>query len=87
MNRRMFKYQLVTRHGPASIYLPSGAQVKHFGPDPAGRLCIWAQVNPKADKESREFHVFFTGEDIPDGYTHIMSCIDAPLMLHLYERA
>lgn len=69
-----------------TIPMPRGADVVHVGHDPAGILCIWAEVDSDAPLEDRVFEVFGTGHDLPaESATHLSTWVDGDLVLHLYE--
>ena len=60
MNRVIWKYTL----SPAIlIKIPKGAQLLSVA-EQNNNICMWALVDPNADLEVREFHIFGTGHDI-----------------------
>ena len=50
------------------IDIPKGAKPVHFATQ-GNHICLWAEVDPNAEKEQREIDCFGTGFDIPDGYS------------------
>jgi hypothetical protein len=48
------------------IEMPNGAQVLYAGSQKMDHVCLWALVNPSADKVVRKFNVVGTGHPIKD---------------------
>lgn len=48
-----------------TIEMPEGASILHIS-EHDGSVCIWAQVDPEAQKRKRTFLIFETGESLPD---------------------
>lgn len=70
--------------------IPKGAEILSVH-DQGCEICLWALVDPKAEKEQRKFVSFGTGYDIPDipgatlkfiGTTHLYS---DSLVFHVFE--
>lgn len=60
--------------------------------DPTGRVEVWVEVSldeswPATDEPTRLVQVFGTGREIPIGAVWLASCLDGPLVWHLYEVA
>lgn len=62
MNKQIWKYTL--GRAQESIEMPADAEIlsAHSQND---LICIWALVNPDAEKEHRYFEVFKTGHAVP----------------------
>lgn len=93
--RTVWKYQIkIMRDTVGTFYVPEGAILVHAAPDVIypGSLsepCVslWFEVESENDAEVRVFEVFGTGHAIPDAAgVHVASVVDAPLVLHVYER-
>lgn len=84
--KTIFKYE-VSEYTCAPVSVPSDAKIIHFGPDPQGRLCFWAEVNPDLPLVEYNLRVYGTGQPIPKKAKHLMSCRDetSTFMWHLYE--
>lgn len=48
------------------IQVPTATKPIHFGRDPAGALCMWAEVDPTKNKRTWIIHLVPTGGEIPD---------------------
>lgn len=58
--------------------------IRHFGVDPSGTLCIWAEVDDKEPPVSRRIHIVGTGHEVPGNARYIASCVDRAYVWHLY---
>jgi hypothetical protein len=85
MSRVIWKYDLgstTTRDHD----LPVGAKLVHAGLDPAGKLCVWMEVdNEYVDTETHTFGVFDTNLPIPDEWTYCDSVHVGTFVLHVYH--
>lgn len=84
---KVFKYKVPIRTGKIQIMMPCGAIPLYFNQDPIGSVCVWAQVDPKAELVPHDYWLAFTGDRMPDNVMYIDSCIlrDEPIVLHLFE--
>jgi hypothetical protein len=87
--KKIFKYRLPFME-VAQVEMPTGAAIVRVdGLD--GALWIWAVVDPDAPIETRIFHLFKTGAEMPDDIdTYIYhGCgaihIQMELMLYVFE--
>lgn len=70
-----------------TLDMPRGATIltaREQGDD----VCIWAEVDPKAPLEKREFRVFGTGFELPEKvmvYRGTAMLSSGRLVLHVYE--
>ena len=70
-----------------TLDIPRGATIltaREQGDD----VCIWAEVDPKASLEKREFRVFGTGFELPEKamvYLGTAQLHEGRLVLHAYE--
>ena len=69
MVKTIYKYVIPFRGGEVSVQIPkdavllkSGFQVVVTTPI----LCVWALVDPNAEKEERRFRIHETGHTLPD---------------------
>lgn len=92
--KKIFKYRLPFKE-VAEVVLPVGAQIiridgENSGPS-AGQISIWAIVDPDADLETRTFHLFKTGGEMPDDISEAKywGCgaifIQMELMMYVFE--
>lgn len=88
--KKIFKYRLPFME-VATIEIPVGAQVIRIdGLD--GALWLWAIVDPEAPVETRTFHLFKTGAEMPDDINSFiyLGCgaifIQMQLMMYVFER-
>jgi hypothetical protein len=67
------------------IEMPKDAQIVHF--DAQGGPCLWAIVDPEAEKEYRTFHVVGTGELFPDivNVEYVATMLTPPFVWHCLE--
>ncbi len=75
-----FRQDVEMPHGSRII----SAQQQH------GQLCIWAEVNPKADKCNRQIVIIGTGHELPrEGicmeFIATVQTLDGVLVWHIYE--
>lgn len=49
------------------------------------RLCMWCEVDPKAEKVETKFSIFGTGQDIPDSAVYVTTWDSGPFVWHLYR--
>lgn len=82
--KTIWKYTLQPE---CTLDMPKGADVlsvREQGED----ICLWALVDPSAEKEQRQFVAFGTGHDVPDrnmkfiGTAHLH---DSSLVFHVFE--
>ncbi len=71
------------------VEMPRGSQIKS-AQHQHGQLCIWAEVNPKADKCKRQIVIIGTGHELPrEGYgmefVATVLELDGLLVWHIYE--
>lgn len=49
-----------------------------------GAPTVWLEVDTEEDLAVRQFRVFGTGMEIPDGWQHVGSCQDGIFIWHVY---
>lgn len=87
MEKQIWKYQLEQMH--SSIMMPIGAEILTMQLQ-NGKPCIWALVDPEAEKSIREIEIHGTGHDI--SYTDIIqrkyigTYQVEPFVFHVFER-
>ena len=62
------------------------ATIRHFGLDPNGMLCVWAEVETTAKPVVHRLWIVGTGHQIPEGTRHVMSCLDRGYVWHLFAQ-
>jgi hypothetical protein len=76
--KKIFKYSLAFASGETlQVELPAGSLVCRAKFSNSGTICIWAIVDPKAEKVSRYFRVLKTGDAVDDDLNFINS-VDNP---------
>jgi len=71
----------------SAIEMPLGSQILSAR-EQGDEICIWALVDPLAEKEQREFTVYGTGHDVPDaamkflGTAHLYG---GNMVFHVFE--
>ncbi|MGJ8680497.1 DUF7352 domain-containing protein [Paraglaciecola sp.] len=84
MNKVIWKYTLT----PAIlIEIPKGAEILSVA-EQNNEICLWALVDPNAELEAREFHVFGTGHNITiKGFDFIGTALleNGSLVFHVFE--
>lgn len=90
--REVRKYPLDARERRVELPMPAGARILRVG-ESAGRIAIWAEVDPDAVLATRILSPCMTGESIPAGWCHLgsgeLERPDEPgkLVVHVYEDA
>jgi hypothetical protein len=87
MARTIWKYALSPRG--IGISMPVGAKVL-TAREQNDAICIWAEVDPEAEKVLRHFRIYGTGHDMPDDpgtYIGTTSFRGGALIFHVYESA
>lgn len=88
MNKRVFKYPFDVQDD-VSITMPKGARILTVAAQ-YDRPCVWAEVNPDASPETRQFRLSGTGhalgndEGLP--YVGTFQLYGGMLVFHLFER-
>jgi hypothetical protein len=82
MKLKVFKYCIDGKF----LELPVGARVltaKEQGND----ICIWAEVDPSAELETRIFSIVETGKDIPQNASYVGTAFlfNGSYVAHVYE--
>ena len=84
-SRKVFKYSLKTTLDAAQErFLPEGANIVHVGIQ-GETTCLWAEVDERAQPQSRLFHIFGTGQDIPENAAYRGTVQMPPFVWHIYE--
>lgn len=61
------------------------ARILHVGDDPNGVPSVWAEVEPhKTHNKPYRVTVIGTGEEVPEGLTHLGSLLNSPFVWHVY---
>lgn len=86
MKKQIWKYQLLTI-GINEIEMPKGAKILSLQMN--NKIpCIWAIVNPNAEKEIRRFNIYGTGHNITEDdlkYIGTFQMHNDMLVFHLFE--
>jgi hypothetical protein len=74
---------------PYQITMPKGAEILTVQRQ-GDAACIWAIVDPNADRERRVFEVFGTGQPMHDGIgverEYVNTFQQGPYVWHVFER-
>jgi len=70
--------------GNYTVELPKPAIIVKFGLDPAGELCVWAEVEPEERLFRRDFCIIGTGHGVPEGKEYFDSVTKGDYVWHLY---
>lgn len=79
-----YPFQITPRQ---QMLLPPGRQIIHVGPDPDGKLCLWAIVDEARGVMNETLWLVGTGQQLPDGVSaqqHIGSCVNGPFVWHVF---
>jgi hypothetical protein len=84
--RQVFKYYLPT-HGSIVMPMPRGwgfCAVRQQ----ADRLVLWAEVDPSAPRESQQFFVYMTGEEIDPKAYYLGTVLfnEGSYVVHVYTK-
>lgn len=69
----------------AAVMMPVGARILHVANQPYVGPCLWAEIDPDAPEEPRQFAVVGTGQMVPEGASHLGTWLDGQFVWHLYE--
>lgn len=85
MKRVIYKYPLALIE-ETGVPMPRGAIVRSVQVQ-ANCICIWAEVDPKAKPEVREFRIVGTGQEIPQApfYLYLATVQMDGFVWHVYE--
>jgi len=76
-------------HEEQKIEMPKGANIIHCA-EQHDRICLWAEVDPKASKVYQTFYVLGTGWDHrpKSAITHVGSVVmsKSPFVWHVYGK-
>lgn len=64
--------------------VPDQPQLVHFGLDPGGTLCVWAEVDTEAEKTQYRLLITVTGIEVPANAVHLRSCVTKNDVYHLF---
>ena len=88
---RVYRYPVpVTTPGEAvAVDLPRDARIVRVGAQPhrGAPFVVWAEVNPHAPLQRRQFTIVPTGQDVDPGWAHVGSygTNDNEYVWHAYE--
>lgn len=85
----VWKFPLTT-DPDQEIEIPAGAEPLTVGFDPTGALCLWAAVDPDAERVRRAIRIAATGDalkatPIAVAARYIGSIQTGPLVLHIFD--
>ena len=66
------------------VDMPKGAKVVHVGLQ-MQRVCVWADVDPKAGILTRCFYLYGTGHAIDPAHRYLGTTQDGPFVWHVFE--
>ena len=68
-----------------TLMVPDPARVRHVGLDPNGVACLWAEVDPDAERVAMQVRIVGTGGQVPQGSgEHIGSFLGGAYVWHVY---
>lgn len=84
--RTVYKYPVPEGQAPFQFEheVPDSPQLVHFGPDPKGVLCVWAEVDTDNAPTKYKLMIAGTGQEIPDNAIWLRSCVEGDFVWHLY---
>ncbi len=80
MKRSVYKYSLAD----GVVVLPKNARILKVGMQDE-IPCLWALVNPEAERETRYFAISGTGDLIPDAWEYVGTIFDRRYVWHVFE--
>lgn len=87
MISKVFKYTLHPRE--LSVEMPVGATIIYVASQ-RDQICVWAQIDPSAVKETVEFAIFGTGHEIYDSenleYLGSVQIHQGEFIFHVYKK-
>lgn len=89
MSQVIWKFNL-EREVMQTIEMPKGAEILSIGSQETfgglSQICIWAKVDPSAEKEKRTFAMYVTGHEMIDGKQKFLGRITFQVFeFHLFE--
>lgn len=82
--RTIHKYE-ITQLGEFDVMMPHGSIIRHFGIDPHGRICLWAEVDSSRANEPVTIFLLGTGQEIPDEAGHYIGSVTVGIFVwHAY---
>lgn len=82
--RSVWKFTLELSDGVQQVSMPINGDIVHFAMQ-GDVPCLWAHVDPMAEKETRFFSVHGTGHPLPDDPVHHGTCHHGQFVWHLFE--
>lgn len=82
MGKQVWKYTIPGE--PLRFAIPKGAKLLHVHAQDEG-TCLWAEVDPDAEREWRSFGITATGRDIPSPSVYVGTAHEEPFVWHVYE--
>lgn len=83
--KTVYKYKLPGPGSANKIMMPKGAKILHVDSQ-GSKLYMWAEVDTSQEDEFRQFEVYGTGWELPDGNkTFLGTIIVDPFVWHVYE--
>lgn len=66
------------------IDIPRDHEIIRAGLDPAGHVCIWAEIDKSSPTTPVGIYVLGTGHPVPDNAVHLGSFVQIPFVWHVY---
>jgi hypothetical protein len=88
MTKVMWKFKLEGFVGyPFVVAMPKGAIIRHVNTQDHTSM-LWAECDPDAELETREFLWYGTGHTFNPNYVehYVATLFEGPFVWHLYER-
>jgi hypothetical protein len=78
------KYELSDSVNQTLVNMPAGAEILRLAVQ-RGVPTIWARVDPDADRVTRTFQIFGTGNPIPPAAKYVGTFDVGPFVWHVFE--
>ena len=85
MEKQVWKY--IINPYKTEYDIPEGGIIRHVG-EQYGEVCVWVEVDPRAEKETRVIEAFGTGHTLSSEYRKYIGSVSlegGSLIFHLYE--
>lgn len=80
----IYKYELAIADLPQTVKMPENPIFRYAG-EQDGNLCVWAEVDPKAQMREYSFCVKGTGQPISPDMNYIGTVQMSPFVWHIFQ--
>ena len=88
MSKTIWKFELPWLSSSFPLVIPKDAKVRHLGAQLSGgdyTLCLWAELTPTDEPQTRRYAVVRTGDDVPKESVYIGTAQSPGYVAHVYE--